>query len=259
MSLQLSRIESYCQELNLVSIPTNWSDIANRILVKEGSYADFLEQVLFDELEAKKTRTKNTLLKMASLPSIKTLDHYDFNFASGTPKALVHELAGLGFIERAENIVLLGPSGVGKSHIAIALAYRAIMQGIKARFVTAADLMLQLQTAHQQGVLKSYFQRSILAPKLLVIDEIGYLPFGREEANLFFNVVAKRYEKGSIIFTSNLPFSQWANAFANDQTLTAAMLDRLLHYCHIVQITGESYRLKDKKRIGTAPSNLGAN
>ena len=98
------------------------------------------------------------------------------------------------------------------------------MQGIKARFVTAADLMLQLQAAHQQGVLKSYFQRSILAPKLLVIDEIGYLPFGREEANLFFNVVAKRYEKGSIIFTSNLPFSQWANAFANDQTLTVAML-----------------------------------
>ena len=97
MNLQLSRIENYCQELNLVSIPTNWAGIANQILVKEGSYADFLEQVLFDELEAKKTRTKNTLLKMASLPSIKTLDHYDFNFATGTPKALVHELAGAWF------------------------------------------------------------------------------------------------------------------------------------------------------------------
>ena len=142
---------------------------------------------------------------------------------------------------------------MGKSHLAIALAYRAIMAGIKARFITAADLMLQLQAANQQGVLKSYLQRSVMAPKLLVIDEIGYLPFGREEANLFFNVVAKRYEKGSIIFTSNLPFSQWSSAFANDQTLTAAMLDRLLHHCHVVPINGESYRLKDKQKVGIAP------
>ena len=127
------------------------------------------------------------------------------------------------------------------------------MAAIKARFITAADLMLQLQAANQQGVLKSYLQRSVMAPKLLVIDEIGYLPFGREEANLFFNVVAKRYEKGSIIFTSNLPFSQWSSAFANDQTLTAAMLDRLLHHCHVVPINGESYRLKDKQKVGIAP------
>ena len=96
--------------------------------------------------------------------------------------------------------------------------------------------MLQLSTAYQQGKLKTYMQRVILAPKLLIIDEIGYLPFGREEANLFFNVIAKRYEKGSTILTSNLPFSQWSKSFADDVTLTAAMLDRLLHHCHVVQI-----------------------
>ncbi len=127
------------------------------------------------------------------------------------------------------------------------------MSNVKTRFITAADLMLQLSTAYQQGKLRTYMQRVILAPKLLIIDEIGYLPFGREEANLFFNVIAKRYEKGSTILTSKLPFSQWSKSFEDDVTLTAAMLDRLLHHCHVVQISGESYRLKDKKRIGIQP------
>ncbi len=139
-------------------------------------------------------------------------------------------------------------TGVGKTHVAIGLGYRATQAGIKTRFITAADLMLQLGIANRQGRLKEYFNRAILGPRLLVVDEIGYLPFGREEANLFFNVVAKRYERGSMVLTSNLPFTQWASAFADDQTLTAAMLDRLLHHAHIVQISGESYRLKDKRK-----------
>ena len=146
--------------------------------------------------------------------------------------------------------MLLGPSGVGKSHIAIALAYRAVMAGIKTRFITAADLMMQLAIAKNQGRLKEYFNRAVIGPRLLVVDEIGYLPFGREEANLFFNVVAKRYERGSMILTSNLPFAQWANAFADDATLAAALLDRLLHHAHVVQISGESFRLKDKRKAG---------
>ena len=186
------------------------------------------------------------------MPTIKTLDQIDWTHASGMPKAQVQELAHLAFIERAENIVLLGPSGVGKTHVALALAHRAVTAGHKVRFITAADLMLQLAAAKSQGRLKEYFNRAVLGPKLLVVDEIGYLPFGREEANLFFNVVAKRYERSSMVLTSNLPFTQWAGAFADDQTLTAAMLDRLLHHAHIVQITGESYRLKDKRRAGQA-------
>lgn len=187
---------------------------------------------------------------MATLPAIKTFEQFDFHFATGAPRGQLQDLAALTFIERAENVVLLGPSGVGKTHLACALAYKATMAGIKTRFISAADLMLQLGAARQQNRLKEYFNRAVLGPKLLVIDEIGYLPFGREEANLFFNVVAKRYEHGAIVLTSNLPFTQWAEAFAGDQTLTAAMLDRLLHHAHIVQITGESYRLRDKMRAG---------
>lgn len=139
---------------------------------------------------------------------------------------------------------------VGKTHLAIALGYRATQAGIKTRFTTAADLMLQLGVANRQGRLKEYFNRAILGSRLLIIDEIGYLPFSREEANLFFQVVAKRYEKGSMILTSNLPFPQWAGTFADDATLTAAMLDRLLHHAHIVAMSGESYRLKDKRKAG---------
>ncbi len=253
MNLQHERIRQLCTTLKLEKIAADWPGLAARAVEQDATLADFLEQLLISESNARNERTRATLLKLATLPAIKTIEQYDFAFASGAPRAQLQELAGLTFIERAENIVLLGPSGVGKSHLAVALAYRAVMAGIKTRFVTAADLMLQLGTAHQQGRLKQYLNRAILGPKLLIVDEIGYLPFGRDEANLFFNVVAKRYERGSMILTSNLPFTQWATAFADDQTLTAAMLDRLLHHAHIVQISGESYRLKGKRKAGATP------
>ena len=254
MNLQDERIADACRQLGLYTIPQAWPLIAQSHLEQDKTYGDFTEHLLAEELKAKTQRTRAALLKFAGFPHIKILEEYDFKFASSAPKAQLHELAGLSFIHRKENVVSLGPSGVGKTHLGIFLGYRAVMAGIKVRFITAADLMIQLAAANQQGKLKSYLQRSILAPRLLIIDEIGYLPFGRDEANLFFNVIAKRYENGSIILTSNLPFSQWAGAFADDATLTAAMLDRLLHHCHVIQISSESYRLRNKKKAGILPS-----
>jgi DNA replication protein DnaC len=253
MNLQMQRIQYSLETLKLNTIAAEWSAIADIAATKQSTLAEFLEQLLKVELDARMLRTRDTLLKFAGLPTVKHFDDYDFKFATGAPRKQLQELTSLAFIERAENIVLLGPSGVGKSHLAISLAHKAVMRGIKVRFITAADLMLQLATAKKQDRLDAYLKRSILGPKLLIIDEIGYLPFGRAEANLFFNVIAKRYEYGSIIVTSNLPFSQWSTAFADDQTLTAALLDRLLHHAHIVQITGDSYRLKGKKNAGILP------
>lgn len=256
MNLQMQRIQQACEVLKLHAIANEWSAIADREAGKGSSLAVFLDELLQAEMDARMIRTQGTLLKLAGLPGIKHFEEFDFRFATGAPRKQLQELTSLSFIERAENVVLLGPSGVGKSHLAISLAYKAILRGIKVRFITAADLMLQLATAKKQDRLEAYLKRSILSPKLLVIDEIGYLPFGRAEANLFFNVIAKRYEHGSVIVTSNLPFSQWATAFADDQTLTAALLDRLLHHAHIVQISGNSYRLKGKKTAGTVPATL---
>jgi len=250
MNLQDQRIGALCEQLKMVSVATDWPALAQDAARDDTSFADFLEKVLVREWTAREQRKRGVLLKLATLPGIKTLEQFDWHIAAGAPKAQIQELAHLAFVQRAQNVVLLGPSGVGKTHIAMALAHQAVMTGHKVRFITAADLMMQLGAAHSQGRLKEYFNRAVLGPKLLVIDEIGYLPFGRDEANLFFNVVAKRYERGSMVLTSNLPFTQWAGAFADDQTLTAAMLDRLLHHAHIVQITGESYRLKDKRKAG---------
>ncbi len=146
--------------------------------------------------------------------------------------------------------MLLGPSGTGKTHLAIAFGLLAAHKGWKVRFTTAADLIITLEAAQRQGRIKEVMHRIVAAPKLLIIDEIGYLPFGREQANLFFQVVARRYEKGSLVLTSNLAFGSWDEAFAADAVLTAAMLDRILHHATVVQITGESYRLKDKRRAG---------
>jgi DNA replication protein DnaC len=169
MNLQDERIVAMCEGLQLDRVASEYGAIAQASADASASFSDFLERLLKVECDARHERSRQTLLKFATLPAIKTLEGYDFNFASGTPKTQIQELASLSFIERAENIVLLGPSGVGKTHLASALAYRAVMARIKTRFITAADLMLQLATAHRNDQLKPYFNRAILGPRLLVI------------------------------------------------------------------------------------------
>nr|WP_240354408.1 IS21-like element helper ATPase IstB [Pectobacterium brasiliense] len=286
VELQHQRLMVLAEQLQLDSLISAAPALSQQAVDQEWSYMDFLEHLLHEEKLARHQRKQAmytrmaafpavktfeeydftfatgapqkqiqslrslSFTRMAAFPAVKTFEEYDFTFATGAPQKQIQSLRSLSFIERNENIVLLGPSGVGKTHLAIAMGYEAVRAGIKVRFTTAADLLLQLSTAQRQGRYKTTLHRGVMAPKLLIIDEIGYLPFSQEEAKLFFQVIAKRYEKSAMILTSNLPFGQWDQTFAGDAALTSAMLDRILHHSHVVQIKGESYRLKQKRKAG---------
>ena len=250
MNIQDERIQSACDALTLSAIAQQYPELAQAAVDTDASYTDFLEQCLKAEQAERRSRSQAMLTKFAGFPAIKLIDDYDFKFAAGAPKKTVQQLQSMAFVERKENVIFLGPSGVGKTHLAIALGYLATQSGIKVRFITAADLVFQLEKAQQLGRLDQYMKRSLLGPSILIIDEVGYLPLQGNQANLFFQVIAKRYEHGCVILTSNLSFGEWDSTFAGNSALTAAMLDRLLHHAHVVQIKGDSYRLKDKKKAG---------
>ncbi|NPG10427.1 AAA family ATPase [Escherichia coli] len=221
MELQHQRLMALAGQLQLESLISAAPALSQQAVDQEWSYMDFLEHLLHEEKLARHQRKQAMYTRMAAFPAVKTFEEYDFTFATGAPQKQLQSLRSLSFIERNENIVLLGPSGVGKTHLAIAMGYEAVRAGIKVRFITAADLLLQLSTAQRQGRYKTTLQRGVMAPRLLIIDEIGYLPFG-----------------------------QWDQTFAGDAALTSAMLDRILHHSHVVQIKGESYRLRQKRKAG---------
>jgi DNA replication protein DnaC len=215
---------------------------------RELDYKSFLSEALQTEWQGRHLRGIEARLRLARFPWVKTLDQFDYDFQPSLDRKQVRELAGLSFVERAHNVVILGPPGVGKTHLSVGLGVKAVEAGYSVLFLTLESLMTRLVRAQHENRLERSLQQ-LTYPKLLIIDELGYLPLSRTEASLFFRLVVRRYERSSLIVTSNKSFLDWGEIF-NDHVLATAILDRLLHYSTTLNIKGESYRLKEKRKAG---------
>jgi len=221
-----------------------YSELVNR---GEKSFSEALEELVNIEKDNKQKRRDAANLHVANFPFVKTLDDFDFSFQPGINKKELLELNSLGFVENKENVVFVGTSGVGKTHLATALGISCTKARYQTYFISFENLISQLKKAYQENRLEARL-KFYAKYKVLIIDEIGYMPIDQDTANIFFQLIAKRYEKNSTIVTTNMPFSRWGEFFGS-ATLANALLDRLLHHSTIISIKGPSYRIKDIRSL----------
>jgi DNA replication protein DnaC len=257
-TLVRARVSDGLRRLYLGAVDERLDALLSDAARKEQTFLDFIDAVLTEELTSKQRKRVAMGVSIAHFPSVKRLDDFDFKFQPSVDHKLVRELATGRFLSNAENVVLFGPPGVGKTHLAIGLGRAVVEAGHSVLFESATALLGALSRAETDGKLDEKL-RFYTKPKLLILDELGYMPFEKRSAHLFFQLVARRYERGSILITTNQLVTQWGTVFGDD-VLAAAILDRLLHHSHTMVIQGESYRLKQKKKAGlvsTTPSKAG--
>jgi DNA replication protein DnaC len=236
-------LEALLKRLKLPAILRFYQELARQAVEANQTYEGYLLALVEAEVQQRDENAHKKRIKTARFPVLKTLDQFDFSAVATLNKAKVLGLAQGDYIEKKENLVLMGNSGTGKTHLAVALGVCACQGGKNVRFYTAAGLINQLMEC-QAALRLSQLERSLSRMDLLIIDEVGYVPFSEKGAQLFFQLVAASYERQSLIMTTNLEFSKWPEVFGSEQ-LTGALLDRLTHHCEILSMNAESYRFKE--------------
>jgi len=241
---KLKRLKEQLKILGLRKTQEIFEEEAEKAIKTKLGYIGYLSKLVEEENLAKTDRSINRRIQTAKFPWIKTVEEFDFSFQPSVDEERVLKLSDLSFIDKKENILLLGPPGVGKTHLAIGLGVKACMARYRVLFQSADDIVRYLYASLVDGSTGKKLD-ALSRLHLLVIDELGYLPMDTKKANLFFQLVSKRYEVGSIILTSNRAFNEWGEIFG-DEVIAAAIIDRLVHHSHIFNINGKSYRVKDK-------------
>ena len=239
-------LQHHLKKLRLPTFQGEYSKQAQLCAAENKDHVQYLMRLCEMELIDRDHRMIERRIKAAKFPSTKSLDSFDFKIIPSLNKPLTMELARCDYLDRRENIIALGPSGTGKTHIALGLGLAACQKGMKVRFTTAAALVHDLIEAQDERKLQR-LQKQLTSQNLLIIDELGFVPLSKSGAELLFEVISQCYERSSIIITSNLPFDEWTEVFGSER-LTGALLDRLTHHVHIIEMNGESYRLKHSRK-----------
>jgi len=243
--MMTERLIEHLRTLGLPYILEHYQALADQSLAGHWPPLQFLEALIEGEFQAKESRRVERLVRDAHFPMTKTLDAFDWNWPKKINRPQIQNLFRLDFINSHTNVVFLGGVGIGKSHLALALGHTACLRGYTVLFTTAIDIVNTLSAAQTNHTLKRELKKYV-KPSLLIIDELGYLPVTKQGADLLFQVVSQRYERGATVITTNRAFKLWSEIFNNDSTLTSALLDRLMHHVETVILQGKSYRTKDQ-------------